>query len=43
MDQTPIARLMTAAREAQQARDAATKAAKDIAAQAGHQKPQDER
>lgn len=37
MDQAPIAKLLQAAQTMQQARDAATQAAKDIAAQAGHQ------
>lgn len=36
MDQAPLAKLLQAAREAQQARDAATQAAKDVAAAAGH-------
>lgn len=43
MDQAPIAKLLQAARTMQQARDAATQAAKDTAAQAGHQPPPRER
>lgn len=42
-DQAPIARLLQAARTMQQARDAATQAAKDTAAQAGHPPPPRER
>ena len=43
MDQAPIAKLLQAAKTMQQARDAATQAAKDTAAQAGHPPAQRER
>lgn len=42
MDQAPLAKLLQAAREAAQARELAAQAAKDVAAQAGHQQPQRE-
>ena len=36
-DEQPLNKLLQAARTAQQAREQATQAAKDVAAQAGHQ------
>ncbi len=43
MDEAPLARLLEAARNAQQAREQAAQAAKEAAGLAGHPAPQRER